>query len=464
MSLQREIMGGGVSAEVSKATVGSILKSGTATGTTQATALPLGAAVNFLNVVPAGSGVQLPPMLDSDFCIIFNKGANILLVYPPLGLSIDGQAANLPVSISVGAMTEFWGSGSYNYTSAGISAAQVSFLQSGTGAVATTAQDQLRKIVFRSNYDTLAHYNTAKAASSARVFLDPHQDTNYSLGDGSADGALNIYSQITSSNDIVLAAAGAADIHVGNVTGGTGVFFIDTDIRVAPWGNGSRGHGLRVQQNDGSASIEFPSSGGIIEVGSVIRGANGANKDLIFRNGSAAGQWLFNKSDNSAAILKLSNTGAAQFGATPSFVISPDADIARLFGGGSASGMALYPNQTGTGTGGFFRFNNNGTDDQIHFQVLATAGIASVNHLQVTGAISGANPSIKASAENLLFGSGSALLTTATAGYVMFPSCAGTPTGVPTGQAAGKIPMIFDTTGVKLWFYTGGAWKGVVVA
>lgn len=98
----------------------------------------------------------------------------------------------------------------------------------------------------------------------------------------------------------------------------------------------------------------------------------------------------------------------------------------------------------------------------VQFRV--THAASSVNFLSVTGAATGANPSISASSENLLFGSGSAIATTATAGYVMFPSCAGTPTGVPTGQGAGKIPMVFDTTGVKLWFYTGGAWKGVVVA
>lgn len=102
---------------------------------------------------------------------------------------------------------------------------------------------------------------------------------------------------------------------------------------------------------------------------------------------------------------------------------------------------------------------NGGT---VQAQITHTA--SAVNKVQITGGASGANASIKASAENLLFGSGSALATTDTSGYVMFPSCAGTPTGVPTGQGAGKIPMIFDTSGVKLWFYTGGAWKGVVVA
>lgn len=57
-----------------------------------------------------------------------------------------------------------------------------------------------------------------------------------------------------------------------------------------------------------------------------------------------------------------------------------------------------------------------------------------------------------------------ALATTATLGDLFVPSCAGTPTGVPANIPTGQIAMRFDTTGVKLWFYTGGSWKGVVVA
>jgi len=56
-----------------------------------------------------------------------------------------------------------------------------------------------------------------------------------------------------------------------------------------------------------------------------------------------------------------------------------------------------------------------------------------------------------------------ALGTTVTDGFLYIPTCAGTPTGVPTTYT-GLVPMIFDTTGVKFWLYTGGAWKGVVVA
>lgn len=277
--------------------------------------------------------------------------------------------------------------------SASNGSALVGFLQSGTGAVAGTVQDQLRKMVFRSNYDTIGHYNTAKAASSARLFLDPHQDTNYITGDGSADGALNIYSQIISSHDIVLAAAGTADIHVGNVAGGTGVFSIDMDIIVTEWLNGTRGHGLRILSSGNTPVIEFPTTAGTIELYGNIRGGNGANKDLLFFNGGASGQLKFINSANSGFLLTFDETATLSLAAT-----------------------------------------------------------------------AGTNPKIQPTNRNLVLGIGTALATTDTNGHIMIPSCAGTPTGVPTGQGAGHIPMIFDTSGVKLWFYTGGSWKGVTVA
>lgn len=64
---------------------------------------------------------------------------------------------------------------------------------------------------------------------------------------------------------------------------------------------------------------------------------------------------------------------------------------------------------------------------------------------------------------NIQLGAAVVLATNSTSGFPYIPTCAGTPTGVPTA-ITGVVPMIFDTTGVKLWIYTGGAWKGVVVA
>ena len=63
----------------------------------------------------------------------------------------------------------------------------------------------------------------------------------------------------------------------------------------------------------------------------------------------------------------------------------------------------------------------------------------------------------------VLNASGAALPTTATSNFPYIPSCAGTPTGTPTAFT-GAVPMIVDTTNSKIWFYIGGAWKGVTVS
>ena len=60
------------------------------------------------------------------------------------------------------------------------------------------------------------------------------------------------------------------------------------------------------------------------------------------------------------------------------------------------------------------------------------------------------------SLNNVVAGLG-ALATTATDGFLYVETCAGTPTGVPRTQT-GSVPVIVDTTALKIWVYTGGAW------
>jgi len=72
------------------------------------------------------------------------------------------------------------------------------------------------------------------------------------------------------------------------------------------------------------------------------------------------------------------------------------------------------------------------------------------------------NALLDSTTDGLVVGS-AALALNATQGFLFIPSCAGTPTGVPVAKS-GRVPIVFDTTGLKLWAYTGGAWKGVVVA
>lgn len=54
-----------------------------------------------------------------------------------------------------------------------------------------------------------------------------------------------------------------------------------------------------------------------------------------------------------------------------------------------------------------------------------------------------------------------ALATNATDGFLYLPTCAGTPTGVPTAYT-GANAHIYDTTNNKLWVYNG-AWRGIVL-
>lgn len=63
----------------------------------------------------------------------------------------------------------------------------------------------------------------------------------------------------------------------------------------------------------------------------------------------------------------------------------------------------------------------------------------------------------KDATHNIILGREVALATNATAGFAYIPSCAGTPTGVPTA-ITGKVPMVADTTNNKLYLYLGGAW------
>jgi len=59
--------------------------------------------------------------------------------------------------------------------------------------------------------------------------------------------------------------------------------------------------------------------------------------------------------------------------------------------------------------------------------------------------------------------SSGAIATNATNGFLYIPSCAGTPTGVPTSYT-GRAPLVMDTTNSKLYSYIGGAWVSTTLA
>lgn len=59
---------------------------------------------------------------------------------------------------------------------------------------------------------------------------------------------------------------------------------------------------------------------------------------------------------------------------------------------------------------------------------------------------------------NVLLGKETALATNATNGFAYFPTCAGTPTGVPAASFTGKAPIVIDSTNNKMYIYTNSAW------
>ena len=83
----------GISAVASLAINGDAASGLVATGSTQATALPLPASNNQVATTAASTGVLLPPGSGGDEVFVLNSGANALLVYAPTGATINGGAS-----------------------------------------------------------------------------------------------------------------------------------------------------------------------------------------------------------------------------------------------------------------------------------------------------------------------------------------------------------------------------------
>ncbi len=54
-----------------------------------------------------------------------------------------------------------------------------------------------------------------------------------------------------------------------------------------------------------------------------------------------------------------------------------------------------------------------------------------------------------------------AIATNANNGFLYMVTCAGTPTGTPTGFT-GRCAFVYDTSANKIWVYNG-SWRGIVV-
>lgn len=124
--------------------------------------------------------------------------------------------------------------------------------------------------------------------------------------------------------------------------------------------------------------------------------------------------------------------------------VGGDAQLTGGTGGGTSGdggNAAIVGGLATSGNGGDAVVQGGGTSAGNGGDVLLEPGAG-------TGGING----------SVVVGTGAALATNATGGFLMIPTCAGVPTGVPGSIPTGKVPLVFDTTGNALYIYNG-AWK-----
>jgi hypothetical protein len=101
MAFARRIIASGIAPVAGSNITGDVAIGLTATGSTQGTALVLGAANNFFTTVAASTGCQIPADMSNpgDKVYVYNGGASTLSVYGQTGDAIASGAVNAAFSV-----------------------------------------------------------------------------------------------------------------------------------------------------------------------------------------------------------------------------------------------------------------------------------------------------------------------------------------------------------------------------
>jgi hypothetical protein len=372
-------------------------------------------------------------------------------------------------------------------------AGDVSFTQSGSGASAETVSSALQRMVFSGQYSSEANYDTARDALTNRagvggidvtrtggtvdtgsVLLNDFQITftGHSggasdvsglrvlhesdganavsqsiagrftgqttgagavttlrgvLGEVRMDGAGNVAGALCVSANFVLASTGSITTNVQMFRAaspdisGTGTIPAIEGLRVSDLGNAkvTDVFGVRVENQTNATGAMY-----------------GVRSELT----AASGKWNFYASGNALNFFN----GKVLMGS------STDDTVNQL----QVTGMVIsYSDTQAASEGGSFKAANNTT--KAKFVQIGYDGTADIGYIK-------AIHSATANKNLMVAGTGAAIATNSTGSFPLIPSCAGTPTGAPTGAAAGRIPMVYDSTNNIIYFYFG-SWRGVAV-
>ena len=198
-----------------------------------------------------------------------------------------------------------------------------------------------------------------------------------------------------------------------------------------------------------------PTQGGtglstITTVGELYYGNNTTNMGRIAP--VAAGSILV--SNGSAAPPVWSNTPTVTSLSASSWLLAP-----VVYGSISAAGTVTIRANSADTTSGHVIFGDTVDASSSSTGAARFAGGVGVAKALHVGTLFSA-PGIGNDANSNLFGGGASLTTASTNGFVYVPSVSGTPSGVPTANA-GRVPLVWDSSGVKIWAYSGGVWTGV---
>lgn len=207
--------------------------------------------------------------------------------------------------------------------------------------------------------------------------------------------------------------------------------------------------------------------------------------------------WILKSSINGAAYVnQLTVTSAGVLTATGNIVTNNNASVAGnlaatrvICGGNTTTTINIRTTNAGSNIAAPFIFDNGAASGAVAIAYTATEQLAFI-----AGNSGGANRIVRAAIQitnltntaaseagdmimltqsggtaisqkmrisglgNIVAGAEAALATNATNGFLYIPTCAGTPTGVPSAYT-GKVAMVFDTTNNKLYIYNGG-WLG----
>jgi hypothetical protein len=276
-------------------------------------------------------------------------------------------------------------------------------------------------------------------------------------------------------------------------TAGVGMIVKSTGNVGIGLASGSIGYKLDIATsaaNDRGCNIAVTStSGTVYGLYSSITGASTANYGGYYKaSGATTNYSLFTEAGSATAVPLVVKLAGSQSADALQIQNSSASVLSRFDASGRLVGQ-IYTQDTATllqnvrSSDSLDNIHLTGTGTTGSLRVGYSAGVIEVGNgsLAINSNQNGSNPAVTLSTATwntitlttystgatIITGgsvviSSAALATTATDGFLYIPSCAGTPTGVPTTYT-GRVPVIYDTSNDKLYIYRGG-WKSVTLA